>query len=423
MKDAATRSWKLLWGAIWLAGLAGWAAPQDTKPPSVPRVAFEPNLPLVFLDTTNPHVAEAMVPARLMVQCPQRLTCGTTNALTAQVRHHGATSLGYAKKSLALTLDAPVALLDLHTNTHWILNAAYIDRSLMRHKLSYDLFRSLASTNDGRYAAGSRFVELFLDGRHHGTYLLMERVDRRLLELRSYHSNDVAHTCLYKAIDHAANFEQTGHNGYEQREPNPLVRPYWGPLEEFNRFVSTARDAEFFRTEGGISARLDLDNAVDFHLLVLLTSNADGITKNYFLARNGQESGSLRQRFFFAPWDYDGTFGRNWDATVFPHTAWLSNHLFDRLLRNATYRARFVVRWRQLREREFSAKVIQRMIDDNVRTLGEAPRRNAARWPTRDGAYPDQLSFEQDIAQMKSWIEARIQWLDAQMLKPSQEQR
>jgi len=279
----------------------------------------------------------------------------------------------------------------------------------------------LASTNGGRFASGSRFVELFLDGRYFGVYLLMERVDGKLLELRSYSSNDVAHACIHKAIDHAANFAQAGHAGYDQREPDPLAWPYWRPLDALTTFVSSAPEAEFFRPEEGIGARLDLDNAIDFHLLVLLTGNADGITKNYFLARNGQESGPVRQRFFFVPWDYDGTFGRNWDGNPFPHTAWLSNHLFDRLLNHAPYRARFVARWKRLREHEFSARLIQRMIDDNARTLGEAARRNAARWPTTGGGYPDELSFEEDIAQMKSWIEARIRWLDAdiQQLSPA----
>ena len=424
MNRAATCSWRLLGWGIGLAALAGGAAPAPagTNPPSVSQVAFAPNLPLVFLQTTNPIAAGLTVPGRLTVRCPPRVACGATNALAAQVRFHGSTSLGYAKKSFAVALDAPVRLLDLRTDTHWVLNAAYIDRSLMRHKLAYDLFRSLASTNGGRFAAGSRFVELFLDGRYHGVYVLMEQVDRRLLELRSYTSNDVAHACIHKAIDHAANFAQAGHAGYDQREPDPLARPYWQPLDALTEFVSSASDAEFFRPEGGISARLDLDNAIDFHLLVLVTSNGDGITKNYFLARNGQASGPVRQRFFFAPWDYDGTFGRNWDGNPFPHTAWLSNHLFDRLLGHAPYRARFVARWKRLRVREFSAQAIQRMIGDNVRTLGEAARRNVVRWPTTGEGYPDQLSFEEDIAQMKSWIEARIQWLDAEISKLGQAQ-
>jgi spore coat protein CotH len=337
----------------------------------------------------------------------------STSMMHAFVRIHGATSQGLPKKSYSFSLEEPWPLAGLRTNAHWILNAAYIDRSLMRHKLSYDLFRSLSTKEHPRFAVASRFVEVYLNGEYNGAYLLMERADRQLFELRSYHTNDFRHACIYKAVDHAANFARRDHAGYEQREPDPATLPYWQPLELFNQFVSTAPDTNFFALPKGIAARLDLDNAVDFHLLVLLTCNSDGITKNFFLARNGQETGpTVNQRFFFAPWDYDGTFGRNWDARPYPLKAWLSNHLFERLLEDEAYHKKFAARWRQLRQHEFAAKTIQEMMDANARTLGEAAQRNAQRWPTTRGRYPDQLTFEQDVAQMKTWIEARLDWLD-----------
>jgi spore coat protein H len=373
------------------------------------------NLPMVILQAGEPFAPDRRTPCTVKIVPAGSRDRSTNGLLPAAARIHGATSQGHPKKSFGLTLEAPATLLGMRESRHWILNAAYIDRSLMRHKLSFDLFRSLSAPGRGRWAVASRFVELRFNGSYHGVYLLMERVDRQLLELRAYHSNDFSHACIYKAVDHAANFGQAGWAGYEQREPEPTLRSYWQPLDEFNRFVSSAPAAAFLDPQTGIAARLDLDNAIDFHLLVLLTSNSDGITKNFFLARNGQETGPLQERFFFVPWDYDGTFGRNWDASVFPATAWLSNNLFDRLLEDPAYRARFVARWNRLREGPFSAGTIQGLIDLNLRTLGEAARRNAIRWPVGDGPYPDQLSFAQDAAQMKAWMEAHLQWLDREI--------
>ena len=60
---------------------------------------------------------------------------------------------------------------------------------------------------------------------------------------------------------------------------------------------------------------------------------------------------------------------------------------------------------------------IHGLIDENVRTLGDAARRNAARWRTLEGPYPDRLSFEQDIAQMKEWVVARVAWLDREIAR------
>jgi hypothetical protein len=149
----------------------------------------------------------------------------------------------------------------------------------------------------------------------------------------------------------------------------------------------------------------------------------DGIDKNLLFARNAPTADVPKPRFFFAPWDYDATFGRNWNAARVRPTEWLSNHLFDRLLGDAAYRGKFAARWKQLRGKEISAPTIRRMIDDNVRTLGEAAKRNALRWRTLNGPYPDRLTFEEDIAQMQEWIAARLTWLDDEIGRRGRETR
>jgi hypothetical protein len=404
-------------GLIFLAlCLAATSAPSaEPARPAVSLTNFEPNLPVIFLQTTQQIRSELKVPCSVRMVLPQGAEAGNTGALTGLIRFHGATSQGYPKKSFGLTLDTPTPWLGMRDSAHWVLNAAFVDRSLMRHKLSYDLFRSLSGEGAKRFASASRFVEVNLNGRYHGAYLLMERVDRALLELRRYDSNAPSQAVIYKAVDHSANFSQPGNSGYEQREPDAELGAYWGALEEFNRFASRTKDAEFFHPETGIASRLDLDNVIDFHLLVLLTSNMDGNDKNFIFARNAPTSAAPRPRFFFAPWDYDATFGRNWEASRVGTTAWLSNHLFDRLLGNKDYSRKFAVRWQQLRTNEFSVENITRLIDDNARTLGEAAKRNETRWRTLDGPYPDRLNFEQDLKQTKEWVAARTRWLDGEI--------
>jgi hypothetical protein len=390
-------------------------AQAETNPLAQPAPAAAPNLPVVFLDAKEPITSEQRVACTVKLVSPKSAGSGETGPLAGVVRIHGATSQRLPKKSYTLSFDAPARLLDLRESGHWILNAAYIDRSLMRHKLSYDLFRSLSTNGAGRFAAASRFVEVHLNGSYNGVYLLMERVDRPLLGLRAYNTNDLNHACIYKAVNHAANFGRPGHAGYEQHSPDPTVQAYWAPLDQFNRFVSTAAETDFRQPQTGIGARLDLGNAIDFHLLLLVTSNGDGVTKNFFLARDGQAEGPCTQRFFFVPWDYDGSFGRNWAGGPYPATAWLSNHLLARLLAMPGYRERFVARWNYLRDHQFSVKTIHAMIEANVRTLGGAARHNFERWPTTDGFYPDRLAFEEDIAQMKSWTDAHLKWLDQEI--------
>ena len=398
------------------ASLSRAAEQANAATPAVVSLTnFTPNLPIIFLQATQQIVSEQKVPCRVRMVLPNESVAASAGALSGLVRIHGASSQMYPKKSFSLTLDAPVPWLGMRESTQWVLMAAFVDRSLMRHKLSYDLFRSLSVSNAPRFATASRFIEVNLNGRYHGAYLLMERVDRAMLQLRRYDSNAPHHAVIYKAEDHVANFDRLGHAGWEQREPDILTGEYWGPLDRFNRFVSTTKDPEFFDLAKGIPARLDLDNAIDFHLLVLLTSNMDGIDKNLMLARDEPPTNAPVPRFFFVPWDYDATFGRNWNAARVSPNEWLSNHLFNRLLGEANYRQRFATRWKQLREREFSVATIHRMIDDNARTLGEAAKRNETRWRTLTGPYPDRLGFEEDLVQMKEWVVARTKWLDGEI--------
>jgi hypothetical protein len=395
----------------------------ESTPARIALTNFEANLPIIHLEAKEQIVSERKVPCNVRMVLPKGAEPADTGALPGVVRFHGASSQMYPKKSFAITLSAPVRWLGMRESSHWVINAAFVDRSLMRHKLSYDLFLVLSAGVSKRFAAASRFVEVNLNGRYHGAYLLMERVDRAMLELKSYDSNATAHACIYKAEDHGADFARPGHAAWEQREPDPLVLPYWGPLDRFSRFVSSAKDAEFFDPGTGIASRLDLDNTIDFHLLILLTSNMDGNDKNIIFARDAPRPDVPKPRFFFAPWDYDATFGRNWNATRVRPTEWLSGHLFDRLLGDAAYRQKFAARWKQLREKEFSEQNIHRMIDDNVRTLGDAAKRNALRWRTLTGPYPDRLSFEDDVTQMREWTAARLKWLDVEIARRGGEGR
>jgi len=384
---------------------------------SAAAIGIVPILPVIELSTSQDISSEAKISCTVRwVPSPTGVDrTANTNLLNGKVRIHGASSQSYEKKSLALSLDSPTRWLGRISGRQWVLNAAYVDCSLMRHKLSYDLFQSLSSDGVKRHASSSRFVELRLNGQYHGTYLLMERVEGSLLGFTPKGQPSKVPAVLYKAIDHDANFSNPGHSGYEQREPSPEDQEYWGPLDDLNQFVATATDANFANAQSGIGSRLDIDNAIDFHLLVLLTSNMDGFDKNFILARNAVTEAHPVPRFFFVPWDYDATFGRNWEGSPVEPTFWLSNHLFDRLLSHEVFRRKYSDRWQALRRSQFSVETVHRMIDDNARSVATTARRNESRWTPIRGAESGSLAFTEDVAQMKEWVVARTRWLDAEM--------
>ena len=375
-------------------------------------IDFEPNVPVVFVETARPLQIGRSEKGSVRVVYPKGSQARETEKLAAEVKYRGASSLGYEKKSLAFELVSDQALAGMPERRHWILNAAFVDRSMMRHKLAYDLYAKMSEAGAPRFAAGSRFVEVFQNGDYRGAYLLTERVDRKLLKLRKFDKADEHHACIYKVIEHTPVFDMNGHSNYEQHEPNPRTNSYWGPLDEINRFCHTASESAFWDVKSGIATRLDLADAIDFHLHMLMVSNTDGPDKNFIVARDGVTRGKP-PAFFFAPWDCDATFGRQWHGGRDGYKHWQMNHLFERLFKDANYRKRFAARWQQLRQNQFSTAAIHKMIDANAQELGAASQRNAKRWgQTRQG---DRPNFEQDIAEMKDWVAKRGVWLDGRI--------
>jgi len=66
-----------------------------------------------------------------------------------------------------------VALLGLPAENDWVLKAEYLDHTLMKNHLVFDLFQKM-----GHYAPRTRFCELVLDGEYLGVYTLQEKVKR-----------------------------------------------------------------------------------------------------------------------------------------------------------------------------------------------------------------------------------------------------
>lgn len=90
----------------------------------------------------------------------------------AAVKLHGHSTAAKAKKPVALRLASPAPLLGMAHGRRWVLLANVMDHSYMRNRLAFAMARltSLPWTPD------SRFVNVVVNGRPQGCYLLVEAV-------------------------------------------------------------------------------------------------------------------------------------------------------------------------------------------------------------------------------------------------------
>ena len=108
------------------------------------------------------------------------------DTLYGKIKFRGGISSRYDKHSFTLKLEEKYPLEGLKAAKTFILNANYIDKTMMRHKISYDLFRKMRPERNK--AAECRYLQLYLNDNYEGLYVLMEKLDAKRLGVDKHDS-------------------------------------------------------------------------------------------------------------------------------------------------------------------------------------------------------------------------------------------
>lgn len=314
------------------------------------------------------------------------------------IEYRGQTSLVYDKKSLSIELwdndngdsKRKESLLGMRIDDDWIIDAMGNDPLRMRNPISLKIWHDkLLHYHDQEGALGvdSRFVEYFVNGSYQGIGGLMERVDRKLLQLKEYEGNIRGE--LYKADDWTSvtlfsgvspfdnSSEWWASQKYKYPDPDDVID--WSPLYDFVDFVANSNDADFIDS---IHEKLNLDNAIDYYIYLNLTQAYDNRGKNLYTAKY-----DFDQPYFFIPWDLDGSWGLFYDGTnLTDPQEILSNNLFDRLieLNPEDYINRLKNRWLEVKNDEFNWNEIEEVfaLEFNRNISEKLYEREWLKWPT-----------------------------------------
>ena len=317
----------------------------------------------------------------------------------------------YPKHNFTLELSLKHSLGGLKKEDDWILCASYIDRSFMRHKLSFDLFRSFRQEN---IAPQSTYIEVYRNFRYHGLYVLMERMDAKRLKV----SRGDSAAMIFKepSIFVHPSIPTIGSNPYiagdlhHQKFPKLNHIDLTTKMETLRNFIAFAPDSVFFHPENGVASIFDMKSIIDWHILLQVTHNNDGVIKNFYLYRQNTETG-----FRIAPWDYDHSFGRDGDSE--PHLPGpidvSKNTLLNRLLQNSTYRNELRQRYFELVQNEIlTVDNLQRMVQTLSNEVKIHAQKDEARWG-HDPIYFDQVDFVKEIQLIQSWVPRHLELLHA----------
>lgn len=333
--------------------------------------------------------------------------CRNSFSLHARIKSRGNSSSHFAKTSYTLKLPEHQSLANLPADNDWILNASYIDKTFMRHKLNFDLFRAMSPKN---IAPRCDYVELYENDHYMGLYVLMERMDATRLGVDK---ND-PHSFVFKEppilYDHTGSWSRDSLLKAAQKFPNHRREDRGNFLRKLDTLIRFADDQTF---STHIFRYLNIENMIDWQLSLLLANNSDGQHKNYFIYRTDSLSAAR-----IAIWDCDHGLGRDGDnelnmlhRPIDP----MRMTLFKRLLtlNPEQFSERMAMRWAELRQNLFTLHYFEQEMSHIHQEIGPYTEKNAELWPYNGEGYYDDNDYDQEVEIIREFLRIQIARLDA----------
>jgi hypothetical protein len=327
--------------------------------------------------------------------------------MPAKVRRRGGVSTMYAKRSYSINLKGKYSIAGLPIDDDWILNANYIDKTFMRHKISFDLFRQMSPKN---IASKCSYINVKVNDEDQGLYVLMEKIDASMIGLNKKDSLSMLFKDPPIFYKEKLSYVQDSLNYYHQKFPNKSKDDKTEYVERFVNFLYNSTDSDFVDS---VSYWIDVENIIDWHLILLFSNNGDGVQKNFYLYKLNAET-----PFRIAIWDYDHSFGRNGGNGLNMMTNELDctqSVLLKRLMGivETGYSTDLKKRWFQHRKNVISANNFNNLIVENDKIVSKAIPANFELWPIDSHWYKDDNSYNKELKLMQEFVTLRLNYLDA----------
>jgi hypothetical protein len=413
---------------------------------------FDSDLPIVFVNTNGSEIPdEPKITAELGIVWNQNGEQNNThdkyNHFTGKIgiEIRGSSSQMFPKKSFGFELrneenegvDFP--LLGMPEEEDWILYAPYSDKTLIRNVLTFSLAAKL-----GAYTPKCRFVELFINNKYWGVYVLMEkikrdknRVDISKLKNDEISGEDVTGGYIVK-IDKTtgsggdgwySGFKNTNGTStfyqFEYPKQEDIVEPQKEYIKNYIGEFETAVLNKNFDSTTGYSSYINQQSFYDFIVMNELSKNVDGYRLSTFLFKD--KNGRLNAGPI---WDFNLGFGNanyynGWETSGLQMYAdleqdnWQIPFWWKSLLNDSYFSNSLRCNWDELREDKFSNEKVNDMVDSLVNLLAYPSIRNFSRWQViGEYVWPNYFvgtTYVKEIEWLKSWITNRLRWLDFAM--------
>lgn len=382
---------------------------------------------------------------------------GYNGKIAIEIR--GSSSQMYPKKQYGFepkdsaNNDLNVSLLGMPEDDDWILSAPYVDKSLIRDVLVYQISNSM-----GKYASRSRFCEVVINNEYVGVYVLLEKIkrDKNRVNIAKLSPGDTTGENLsggyivkidkidgdktygwiseYSPITNSGQKIRYQYHYPDQSDILPVQKNY---IQAFIKsFESLMNSSNYNDTVNGYSKLISVKSFVDYFLINELSKNVDAFRLSAFMYKDRDSSGG--QLKMGPVWDYNFAFGNanyynsflsnGWQLVYFSTNnnfkttdAYPPPFYWKRLFDDPKFLHKAANRWKELRINILSDIKINRVIDSLVLLLDESQKRNFLKWPViGQNLWPNYYngkSYQDEINYLKNWIQQRFSWMDSELEK------
>lgn len=423
---------------------------------SFAQILTTSNLPIVVINTTDPIPDEPKVNGSMGIID----NASGSNSIGDAYNHYngnigietrGNSTQGFEKKTYSLELrtaanqDTSVNLLGMGGEEDWILHAMIIDKTQLRIPFSFYLSQRM-----GHYASKWRYVELVLNGDYRGLYILCEKIKRDddRVDIAKLDSDDLAGDSVTGGyilrIDWLEN-PQGFESQYNAQAGYPMFFQWYYPkasnippaqaayIESWMDNFENALFAPSFTNGNGerYSDHINVNSFADFLLINELSKNSDGYKLSSYVHK---DKDSKDGRLHAGPiWDFDQTYGVSlvcgnnltdgWTYLQEQQCEDLQSMpmWWQAMMSDPLFQHRVKCRWEELRLGPLHQDSIYAWMDAHEALIAEAVSRNYTRWDNIIGASiwiepePIPQSYAEEITAMKTWISARLSWIDGNL--------
>jgi hypothetical protein len=318
------------------------------------------------------------------------------------------TWVAYPKRPYRIKLDEKYPILGMPSDKDWVLLANYADKSLLRTAISFEASRLIEMP----WTPKAKYVEVFLNGKYEGQYLLTEHVKADKNRINIDKDGFLAEIDTYYYAEPFYCTSSWRYN-FTFKEPDPATTENTAYFLSLINNFETALTQKNYNIDTGYRKYMDMESFAKWYIVNQFLANID--PNKFFFVKNRTE-GIL----YMSPvWDFDWSLGyadTGWGSVnTVNHDFYTDYPYFKHLLEDPDFKEEVRKQWLKMKQ---NIPLLYNYINETAQLIKASADANFERWDAIYNTGVTRLQkWENEVQFIKNYLSERTIWFDAFIMK------